>query len=139
MVIDAPLLGVTWTFPCGRWFAKDKDDGACERMLEIADGSSDDVIEYRPKVSFEVQVFTSDIKNAGADGRKVSMVLYGATRDGTELSDRLIFTEATKKSFRRGAGTAIAKDGGEMIDSDTISLASRGSGLSGKAFTLLVV
>ena len=31
--VDAPSLGCKWIFPCGRWLAKDKDDGQLEREL----------------------------------------------------------------------------------------------------------
>jgi len=33
VVVDAQLLGKTWTFPCGRWFSTSEDDRALERIL----------------------------------------------------------------------------------------------------------
>ena len=49
--VDAPSVGLKWKFPCGRWFAKSKDDGQLERELHLA---TDEVVEYAAKVPYEI-------------------------------------------------------------------------------------
>ncbi|XP_077976546.1 lipoxygenase homology domain-containing protein 1-like isoform X1 [Styela clava] len=76
--IDAPSMGLKWHFPCGRWLAKDKDDGLLERELYPA---ADETLEYMKKVPYEFAVTTSDVSGAGTDAN-VYVVLYG--RDGIQ-------------------------------------------------------
>ena len=40
--IDCPSLGQKWYFPCGRWLAKDKDDGKLERELYPQDMATEE-------------------------------------------------------------------------------------------------
>jgi hypothetical protein len=34
VVVETPSIGMKQTFPCGKWLAKDEDDGRIERMLK---------------------------------------------------------------------------------------------------------
>ena len=49
--IDCPSLGKRWVFPCKRWLAKNKDDGALERELYPEEL---DTVEYNPCIRYEV-------------------------------------------------------------------------------------
>ncbi len=42
--IDCPSLGRKWLFPCGRWLAKDEDDGKLERELYPQDTATEEYI-----------------------------------------------------------------------------------------------
>lgn len=97
-VVDAQLLGKTWTFPCGRWFSTSEDDKALERTLVPDKGQE---VAYEARVPWEVVVHTSDVKGAGTDSN-VFMEVYGTDAVGNELKDRVEFTTAVKSSFERG-------------------------------------
>lgn len=53
--IDCPSLGKKWLFPCKRWLAKNKDDGALERELYPEEL---DTVEYNPCIRYEVKTVT---------------------------------------------------------------------------------
>ena len=38
--IDMPQSGKNYHFPCGRWMAKDKDDGLLQRTISVMDASA---------------------------------------------------------------------------------------------------
>lgn len=44
VVIDAPSLGKSWTFPCSRWLAKDEDDGQIEREIYPQELSTEEYV-----------------------------------------------------------------------------------------------
>lgn len=106
--VDAPAVGKQWVFPCNRWFAKGKDDSALERVLvpKSESGDPDDesggVTVYRAKQPYEVQVYTSNVSNAGTEN-PVTMCLYGKDELGVDLNDEFAFP---KHNFRKGAGIA---------------------------------
>ncbi len=54
--------GVSYFFPCGRWFDKKEEDGATERLLPVAPKDP-----KGGKAQYKVSVYTSDIKFAGTD------------------------------------------------------------------------
>ena len=45
VIIDAPSLGCSWTFPCNKWLADNKDDCQLERELFPQDLET---VEYNP-------------------------------------------------------------------------------------------
>jgi hypothetical protein len=45
VIIDAPSLGCSWTFPCSKWLADNKDDCQLERELFPQDLET---VEYNP-------------------------------------------------------------------------------------------
>lgn len=73
VVVETPNIGMKQTFPCGRWLAKDKEDGKIERMLK----ENTSLREVRkPKSIWAAKVYTSNVKNAGSDAN-VHICLYG--------------------------------------------------------------
>lgn len=62
MEIQDDGTGLTYFFPCGKWFDKDEGDRATERILPVA--------PFDPKsgkAQYKITVHTSDIKYAGTD------------------------------------------------------------------------
>lgn len=57
--IDCPSLGRKWYFPCGRWLAKGKDDGAIERELYPQDMATEeyDKCNYHDHFTLVLQYF----------------------------------------------------------------------------------
>ncbi len=51
-----------WYFLCGRWLAKDEDDGKTERELVARDK---DGIATEPMLTYRITVFTGDRRGAG--------------------------------------------------------------------------
>ena len=73
LTIDAPKLGRRWKFPCNKWFDKSEDDGRIERELYPSEISNED---YKPFVTYEIVVFTSDMRGAETSANPY-IVLYG--------------------------------------------------------------
>eukprot|EP00049_Salpingoeca_infusionum_P008102 m.131391 g.131391 ORF g.131391 m.131391 type:complete len:2461 (+) comp13915_c0_seq1:231-7613(+) len=96
VIVDCPLLGKTWTFPCRDWLDKGMGDGTLERVLK-----PEKETEYHAKVAYEVTVRTSDVSGAGTDAN-VFMDVYGHDSDGTVLSAHYDFDTSEKRHFERG-------------------------------------
>ena len=60
-----------YTFECNRWFGKKREDGLIERVLTPTKTSS-----TVSKVPYEVQIYTSDIDDAGTTA-KIVMTVHG--------------------------------------------------------------
>ena len=56
------LAGTTWTFPCGHWFDKTKEDGAIERDLLPEAGK---IEQSEARIPYDAVFYTSDIRHAG--------------------------------------------------------------------------
>ncbi|KAL5006870.1 hypothetical protein ScPMuIL_015676 [Solemya velum] len=93
VIVDDLDDGVVYEFPCGRWFAKDEDDGQISRDLMVNVGPMD----AAPGIPYIITVTTGDKKNAGTDAR-VFIILCGG-KDGLENSGK-IWLETGK--FQRG-------------------------------------
>lgn len=83
------LLKMTVVFPCGRWLAKDEDDGQTVRVLTPRDGKGP-----KPKL-YDIEVYTSDVKGAGTDAN------VDVTLNGTEGSFGPLRLETSKNNFER--------------------------------------
>ncbi|XP_077979346.1 lipoxygenase homology domain-containing protein 1-like [Glandiceps talaboti] len=79
--VDMPTVGKHYFFPCKRWLSKDKEDGQISRVLKVADAES---VQYKPKIPYEVEFYTGDVKNAGTDSR-VTMTVFGAGGSTSEM------------------------------------------------------
>ena len=98
--IDMPQSGKNYYFPCGRWLAKDKDDGLLVRTISVMDASStvykaSKYFQWRPhekcrssifpvcsiffiaERSYELMVETGDRESAGTDCR-ITLQFFGA-------------------------------------------------------------
>lgn len=75
--VDVPTSGKKYFFPCNRWLGQNKEDGKVVRVLSASDNQ---LVTYKPHVSYEITVYTGDIKSAGTDSA-ISMVMFGS--DGT--------------------------------------------------------
>ncbi|XP_071500737.1 lipoxygenase homology domain-containing protein 1-like [Diadema antillarum] len=79
--IDTPTLGKHYLLPCQRWLSRDKDDGQTSRVLIVEDGQK---MEYKPKIPYEMTVFTGDVQNAGTDA-VISLTVYGTNGYSNEI------------------------------------------------------
>ncbi|XP_063398724.1 lipoxygenase homology domain-containing protein 1-like isoform X1 [Mytilus trossulus] len=73
VIIDAPSLGCSWTFPCSKWLADNKDDCQLERELFPQELET---VEYNPCVPYEIKTYTADERGAGTSAN-VYICLYG--------------------------------------------------------------
>lgn len=130
VTVDIPQLGKTITFPAERWLAKDKGDGMLEATLEQGDGgSSEAVVEYKPKQAWEVVVCTSDVKYAGTDA-SVHMVIHGMDADHKEHQATLDFKgKQTKSSFERGKEDRFSFEIDDIGDPFKLRVGSDNSGM----------
>ncbi|CAH1787210.1 unnamed protein product [Owenia fusiformis] len=96
--IDAPSLGKKWTFPCGRWLAKDEDDGLLERELYPQELATE---QYIPCIPYEITTYTSDRSGSSTDA-DVYIVIYGKDQC-SEKKSLCANKKERKSSFERGA------------------------------------
>ena len=55
--VDCPSLGKKWLFPCGRWLAKDEDDGQLERKLYPQEAATEDYAPCKYKILISINLF----------------------------------------------------------------------------------
>uniref|UniRef100_H2ZAW7 PLAT domain-containing protein n=1 Tax=Ciona savignyi TaxID=51511 RepID=H2ZAW7_CIOSA len=125
--VDAASLGMKWRFPCGRWIAKDKDDGKLEKELHLA---TDETVGYAAKVPYEITVYTSEISGAGTDA-DVYVVLYGREGIATEQTSLCSSKDERKSRFnKKGIDTFVLEldDIGEVIEKLRIGHDGKGWG-----------
>jgi hypothetical protein len=82
--VECASAGMKQVFSCERWLARDEDDGKIERVLK--ENTSLREI-HAPKATWEVSVYTSNMKNAGTDAN-VFMMIYGDQGKTDELALR---------------------------------------------------
>ncbi|KAM5305132.1 lipoxygenase homology domain-containing protein 1 isoform 3-T3 [Glossophaga mutica] len=113
--VDAPSLGKCMTFPCGRWLAKNEDDGAIVRDLFHAELQTR---LYTPFVPYEITLYTSDVFAAGTDAN-IFIVIYGC--DGLCTKQKFLCTNKREQKLyfeRKSASRFIMEleDVGEIIE-----------------------
>ncbi|XP_005372931.1 PREDICTED: lipoxygenase homology domain-containing protein 1 isoform X1 [Chinchilla lanigera] len=113
--VDAPSLGKCVTFPCGRWLAKNEDDGAIIRDLFHAELQTR---HYTPFVPYEITLYTSDVFAAGTDAN-IFIVIYGC--DAVCTREKLLCTNKREQKLffeRKSASRFIVEleDVGEIIE-----------------------
>ncbi|XP_078666046.1 lipoxygenase homology domain-containing protein 1-like isoform X1 [Branchiostoma floridae x Branchiostoma belcheri] len=86
----------SYTFPCGRWLAKDEDDK--QIMRELVCTSPDTPKSDREKIAYNIKVVTSDRKEAGTSN-DAFLVLEGDLRKSKEFS---MDNTAKGKYFKQG-------------------------------------
>ncbi|CAE1278375.1 unnamed protein product [Acanthosepion pharaonis] len=96
VIIDCPSLGKTWTFPCGRWLALDKDDGKLEKELYPQEMATE---KYIPCIPYEITTYTGDVSGASTDA-DVFIVLYGKT-SSTQQKFLCANKKERKQRFKR--------------------------------------
>ncbi|KAF5404278.1 hypothetical protein PHET_02377 [Paragonimus heterotremus] len=74
VIVDCPTTGLRQTFLCGRWLARNEDDGKTERTL-IEDLNQRKI--NKPQIPWLLSVKTSKLPNA-ATSAKVTLALYGS-------------------------------------------------------------
>jgi lipoxygenase homology domain-containing protein 1 len=77
VVITNTRTNQTWFFLCGRWFAKNEDDGQIIREIPASDK---DGVSSASLTNYKVTVFTGDRKGAGTDAN-VHVILFGENGD----------------------------------------------------------
>ncbi|XP_073069093.1 lipoxygenase homology domain-containing protein 1 isoform X1 [Manis javanica] len=113
--VDAPSLGKCMTFPCGRWLAKNEDDGAIVRDLFHAELQTR---LYTPFVPYEITLYTSDVFAAGTDAN-IFIVIYGC--DAVCTRQKYLCTNKREQKLffeRKSASRFIVEleDVGEIIE-----------------------
>ncbi|XP_012498102.1 PREDICTED: lipoxygenase homology domain-containing protein 1 isoform X1 [Propithecus coquereli] len=113
--VDAPSLGKCMTFPCGRWLAKDEDDGTIVRDLFHAELQTR---LYTPFVPYEITLYTSDVFAAGTDAN-IFIVIYGC--DAVCTQEKYLCTNKREQKLffeRKSASRFIVEleDVGEIIE-----------------------
>ncbi|XP_046284400.1 lipoxygenase homology domain-containing protein 1 isoform X1 [Marmota monax] len=113
--VDAPSLGKCMTFPCGRWLAKDEDDGTIVRDLFHAELQTR---LYTPFVPYEITLYTSDVFAAGTDAN-IFIIIYGC--DAVCTRQKFLCTNKREQKLffeRKSASRFIVEleDVGEIIE-----------------------
>uniref|UniRef100_A0A8C5KBI3 Lipoxygenase homology domains 1 n=1 Tax=Jaculus jaculus TaxID=51337 RepID=A0A8C5KBI3_JACJA len=113
--VDAPSLGKSMTFPCGRWLAKNEDDGSIVRDLFHAELQTR---LYTPFVPYEIILYTSDVFAAGTDSN-IFIVIYGL--DAVCTRQKFLCTNKREQKLffeRKSASRFIVEleDVGEIIE-----------------------
>uniref|UniRef100_A0A7N5JZM6 Lipoxygenase homology PLAT domains 1 n=1 Tax=Ailuropoda melanoleuca TaxID=9646 RepID=A0A7N5JZM6_AILME len=113
--VDAPSLGKCMTFPCGRWLAKNEDDGAIVRDLFHAELQTK---LYTPFVPYEITLYTSDVFTAGTDAN-IFIVIYGCDAVCTQQKYLCTNKREQKLFFERKSASRFImelEDVGEIIE-----------------------
>ncbi|XP_042637316.1 lipoxygenase homology domain-containing protein 1 [Orycteropus afer afer] len=113
--VDAPSLGKCMTFPCGRWLAKNEDDGAIVRDLYHAELQTR---RYTPFVPYEITLYTSDVFAAGTDAN-IFIVIYGCDAVCTQQKYLCTNKREQKLFFERKSASRFIlelEDVGEVIE-----------------------
>uniref|UniRef100_A0A8C0E3P2 Lipoxygenase homology domain-containing protein 1 n=1 Tax=Balaenoptera musculus TaxID=9771 RepID=A0A8C0E3P2_BALMU len=113
--VDAPSLGRCMTFPCGRWLAKNEDDGAIVRDLFHADLQTR---LYTPFVPYEITLYTSDVFAAGTDAN-IFIIIYGCDAVCTQQKYLCTNKREQKLFFERKSASRFImelEDVGEIIE-----------------------
>uniref|UniRef100_A0A3Q2H4G9 Lipoxygenase homology PLAT domains 1 n=1 Tax=Equus caballus TaxID=9796 RepID=A0A3Q2H4G9_HORSE len=113
--VDAPSLGKCMTFPCGRWLARNEDDGAIVRDLFHAELQTR---LYTPFVPYEITLYTSDVFAAGTDAN-IFIVIYGCDAVCTQQKYLCTNKREQKLFFERKSASRFImelEDVGEVIE-----------------------
>ncbi|KAL2778056.1 lipoxygenase homology domain-containing protein 1 isoform 1 [Daubentonia madagascariensis] len=113
--VDAPSLGKCMTFPCGRWLAKNEDDGAIVRDLFHAELQTR---LYTPFVPYEIILYTSDVFASGTDAN-IFIVIYGCDAVCTQQKYLCTNKREQKLFFERKSASRFIvelEDVGEIIE-----------------------
>uniref|UniRef100_A0A3Q3WIH2 PLAT domain-containing protein n=1 Tax=Mola mola TaxID=94237 RepID=A0A3Q3WIH2_MOLML len=79
--VAVPTKGIKYIFPCKCWLAKDRGDGLTDRLFNVLDSSTINIIR---KVIYSATVVTGDIQYAGTDTR-IFLTVYGANGSTEEM------------------------------------------------------
>ncbi|XP_076450682.1 LOW QUALITY PROTEIN: lipoxygenase homology domain-containing protein 1-like [Babylonia areolata] len=109
---DTGKGSLTYVFPCGRWLARNEEDGAIERELLPKKVTKETLgrdgqiktqdVKIRDKLiakQYTVEVFTGDVSGAGTDAN-VFIIIFGDKGDSGER--KLHQSETNKDKFERG-------------------------------------
>ncbi|XP_028335744.1 lipoxygenase homology domain-containing protein 1 [Physeter macrocephalus] len=113
--VDAPSLGKCMTFPCGRWLAKNEEDGAIVRDLFHAELQTR---LYTPFVPYEITLYTSDVFAAGTDAN-IFIIIYGCDAVCTQQKYLCTNKREQKLFFERKSASRFImelEDVGEIIE-----------------------
>uniref|UniRef100_G1RKM4 Lipoxygenase homology domain-containing protein 1 n=1 Tax=Nomascus leucogenys TaxID=61853 RepID=G1RKM4_NOMLE len=113
--VDAPSLGKCMTFPCGRWLAKNEDDGSIIRDLFHAELQTR---LYTPFVPYEITLYTSDVFAAGTDAN-IFIIIYGCDAVCTQQKYLCTNKREQKQFFERKSASRFIvelEDVGEVIE-----------------------
>ncbi|XP_071795423.1 lipoxygenase homology domain-containing protein 1-like [Asterias amurensis] len=117
--VDMPTLGKHYSFPCKRWLSKDKDDGHISRVLVIDDAQS---ATYKPKIPYEVTVFTGDVQNAGTDAA-ITLSVFGTNGYTPDM-----ILDKKEERFERGKEDLIKMELDDIAPLKKIRIGHSGKG-----------
>uniref|UniRef100_A0A8C9HHR1 Lipoxygenase homology domain-containing protein 1 n=1 Tax=Piliocolobus tephrosceles TaxID=591936 RepID=A0A8C9HHR1_9PRIM len=113
--VDAPSLGKCMMFPCGRWLAKNEDDGSIIRDLFHTELQTR---LYTPFVPYEITLYTSDVFAAGTDAN-IFIIIYGCDAMCTQQKYLCTNKREQKQFFERKSASRFIvelEDVGEIIE-----------------------
>uniref|UniRef100_A0A2K6MS10 Lipoxygenase homology domain-containing protein 1 n=4 Tax=Rhinopithecus TaxID=542827 RepID=A0A2K6MS10_RHIBE len=113
--VDAPSLGKCMMFPCGRWLAKNEDDGSIIRDLFHTELQTR---LYTPFVPYEITLYTSDVFAAGTDAN-IFIIIYGCDAVCTQQKYLCTNKREQKQFFERKSASRFIvelEDVGEIIE-----------------------
>uniref|UniRef100_A0A2K5W6S8 Lipoxygenase homology domain-containing protein 1 n=1 Tax=Macaca fascicularis TaxID=9541 RepID=A0A2K5W6S8_MACFA len=113
--VDAPSLGKCMMFPCGRWLAKNEDDGSIVRDLFHTELQTR---LYTPFVPYEITLYTSDVFAAGTDAN-IFIIIYGCDAVCTQQKYLCTNKREQKQFFERKSASRFIvelEDVGEIIE-----------------------
>ena len=125
-----PLFtGEKFIFPCGKWLARNEDDGQTERVLPVlgANGMVADTTTYT------IRVHTGDVKGAGTDAN-VYLYLYGEQGDSGRLELRK--SETYRNPFERNRIDVFTRELMDIGNLKRVVVGHDNSGLLGGAWFL---
>jgi hypothetical protein len=99
VVVEDPMSGVQYEFPCYRWLAKDENDGQISCELEVKQPG--DTGSSQGGVPYHIRVTTGDKTNAGTNAN-VYIIMYGKWDHGHEMNSGKIQLTNKTRNFVRG-------------------------------------
>nr|CAB3263471.1 lipoxygenase homology domain-containing protein 1-like [Phallusia mammillata] len=84
IMIDQPTMGKSFTFPCKKWFARDKEEGVKSRIIHVEDA---EVIKYKAKIPYQITLYTGDVAQAGTDCM-ITLNIYGSKGSAKDVTIR---------------------------------------------------
>ncbi|XP_071954737.1 lipoxygenase homology domain-containing protein 1-like [Antedon mediterranea] len=117
--VDMPTVGKHYIFPCKCWFSKDKDDGKIVRTLFLEQGQK---LQYKPKIPYEVTIYTGDVQAAGTDA-PITMTVFGSNGNTPEIP-----IDKCGDRFERGSEDMIKMELDDIASLKKLRIGHNGKG-----------
>lgn len=117
--VDQPTSGCKYFFPCECWLGQDKEDGKTFRIFSV-DETKD--VTYKPKIPFNMTIYTGDVKNAGTD----SEIKFSLVGDSGETRDMIL--DKADDRFERNSIDTIHIDADDVGTITKLNIGTNGKG-----------